>query len=96
MCIGTPGILWESLTTRLQCMEHRSLVLFNHRHQKSSDLIPCKGSMNQNKQETGAMFSVKETKACPTLLFLLTHLIFLKAYEHDFIMNSSAHSLNAT
>ena len=32
------------------------------------------------------MFSVKETKACPTLLFLMTHLTILKAYETDFIM----------
>ena len=32
------------------------------------------------------MFSVKETKACPTLLFLLTHLILIRAYETDFII----------
>ena len=52
MCV-TPRILWQGLTTKLQCMEHRSLVLFNHRHQRDSDLIPCKGSMDQNKQEAG-------------------------------------------
>ena len=32
------------------------------------------------------MFSVKETKACPTLLFLLTHLVLIRAYESDFII----------
>ena len=46
MCIVTPRIFWEGLTTRLQCMEHRSLVLFNHRHHKGSDLMPCNGSID--------------------------------------------------
>ena len=53
MCIVSPSISWEGLTTKLQCMEHRSLVLFNHRHQKGSHLIPCKGFVDQNKQEAG-------------------------------------------
>ena len=53
MCIVSPSISWEGLTTRLQRMEHRSLVLFNHRHQKGSHLIPCKGFVDQNKQEAG-------------------------------------------
>ena len=41
------------LTTKLECVEHRSLVLFNHRHQKGSDLMPCNGSIDENKQEAG-------------------------------------------
>ena len=53
MCIVSPSISWEGLTTRLQRMEHRSLVLFNHRHQKGTHLIPCKEFMDQNKQEAG-------------------------------------------
>ena len=52
MCIVSPSISW-GLTKRLQRMEHRSLVLFNHRHQKGSHLIPCKGFVDQNKQEAG-------------------------------------------
>ena len=49
MCIVSPSISCEGLTTRLQ----RMLVLFNHRHQKGSHLIPCKGFVDQNKQEAG-------------------------------------------
>ena len=87
MCIVTSSILWEGLTTRLECMEHRSLVLFNHRHQKGSHLIPCKDFVDQNKQEAGGNVfeSVKETIACTfEHLFLLTRVILLRAYETDF------------
>ena len=77
----THGV-WEGLTTKLQCMEHRSLVLFNHRHQKGSHLIPCKGFVDQNKQEAGGNVfeSVKETTACTfEHLFLLTRVILLNS-----------------
>ena len=82
MCIVSPSISWEGLTTRLQCIEHRSLVLFNHRHQKGSHLIPCKGFVDQNKQEAGGNVfeSVKETIACTfEHLFLLTRVILLNS-----------------
>ena len=77
MCIVSPSISW-GLTTRLQRMEHRSLVLFNHRHQKGSHLIPCKGFVDQNKQEAGGNVFSGGDNSLQRSLFLLTKQFFLE------------------
>ena len=87
MCIVSPSISWEGLTTRLQRMEHRSLVLFNHRHQKGSHLIPCKGFVDQNKQEAGGnVFSGGDNSLYSALSSCWLNWFFLAAYETDFII----------
>ena len=78
MCIVSPSISWGGVTTRLQRMEHRSLVLFNHRHQKGSHLIPCKGFVDQNKQEAGGNVFSGGYNSLQRSLFLLTKQFFLE------------------